>query len=337
MKISTLLYNTLYAVTFCLGAINITHAKPLQDYVPVLDQVKNNAFQIDQKKGYLVKKVKPHVYVITDGIWQSAFITTGKGVILLDAPQSFGQHITQAVAETTDEPIKMLVYTHSHVDHIGGSQHLKNIPGLKIIAHQAVADFLKEKNDPRRLLPTQTYSGDHVINMGSETIHLDHHGNYHSTESDTFVYLPQRRFLMVIDSLAPGYVPFRDFDLTHNFHEYLKMFDAILDYDFDVFVGGHLTQIGTAKDVRTTQAYVQDVYQTVKRMHSQANQFEIMSAAAKKIGWDNKFALFNVFLEHIVEESAREIEARWIDKLAGVDVWAKSHARTALIYVRWDD
>ena len=29
--------------------------------------------------------------------------------------------------------------------------------------------------------------------------------------------------------------------------------------------------------------------------------------------------------------------ARWIDKLAGVDIWTDTHVRTALIYVRWDD
>jgi len=334
MKISLLLHTAVLAISLGIGSV---HAKPLQDYVPVLDNVKTNAFQIDRKKGYLVKKVKPNVYVITDGIWQSAFVTTGKGVILLDAPESYGKHIVKAVSEVSNEPIKMLIYTHSHVDHIGGSQYLQNIPGLKILASQPVTDFLVEKNDPRRLIPTQTYTGDYVVNMGTETIRLDYHGNFHSTESDAFVYLPKRKFLMVIDSLAPGYVPFRDFDLTHNFHEYLKMFDAILNYDFDIFVGGHLTQIGNAEDVRITQAYVKDVYQTVKRIHTQTNQFEIMGAAAKKIGWDNKFALFNVFLEHVVDESAKEIEARWINKLAGVDVWAKSHARTALIYVRWDD
>ncbi|NOX76699.1 MAG: MBL fold metallo-hydrolase [Gammaproteobacteria bacterium] len=336
MNLSSFFHTAVLAITLGFSA-NIAQAKPLQDYVPVLDNVKANAFQIDHKKGYRVKKVATNVYIITDGIWQSAFITTGKGVILLDAPQSFGQHIIKAVAEITDEPINMLIYSHSHVDHIGGSQQLKNIPNLKILASKPVADFLVEKNDPRRLIPTQTYTGNYVVNMGSETLRLDHHGNYHSTESDVFFYLPKRKFLMVIDSLAPGYVPFRDFDLTHNFHEYLKMFDAILAYDFDVFVGGHLTQIGTAEDVRITQAYVKDVYQTVKRIHTQTNQFDIMGAAAKKIGWDNKFALFNVFLEHIVDKSAKEIEARWIDKLAGVDVWAKSHARTALIYVRWDD
>ena len=336
MKTSSLLYIIILAIIFSFGT-NITYAKSLQDYVPLLDGVKNNAFKIDAKKGYLVKLVKPNVYVITDGIWQSAFVTTGKGVILLDAPQSFGQHIIKAVAEVTKESIKMLIYSHTHVDHIGGSQQLKNIPNLKILANKHIAQFLVEKNDPRRIVPTKTYSGNHVVKMGSEIIQLNQYGNYHSAEHDVFFYLPQRKFLMVIDSLSPGYVPFMDFDLTHNFHEYLKMFDTILGYDFDVFVGGHLTQTGTIEDVRMTQAYVNDVYATVKRVHAQSNQFEIMSSTAKKIGWDNKFLLFKVFLDYVIDESAKEIESRWINKLAGVDVWARSHVRTALIYVRWDD
>lgn len=28
---------------------------------------------------------------------------------------------------------------------------------------------------------------------------------------------------------------------------------------------------------------------------------------------------------------------RWLDRLAGVDVFAEDHLRTALVYVRWDD
>jgi hypothetical protein len=38
-----------------------------------------------------------------------------------------------------------------------------------------------------------------------------------------------------------------------------------------------------------------------------------------------------------VDESVREIQPRWINRLAGVDVWLPSHARAALNYVRWDD
>jgi hypothetical protein len=39
----------------------------------------------------------------------------------------------------------------------------------------------------------------------------------------------------------------------------------------------------------------------------------------------------------VIAEAAAEVQARWIDKLAGVDVIVDSHVRTALIYARWDD
>jgi hypothetical protein len=39
----------------------------------------------------------------------------------------------------------------------------------------------------------------------------------------------------------------------------------------------------------------------------------------------------------ITEEAVAELRLRWIDRLAGVDVWLESQVRTALIYVRWDD
>jgi len=44
-----------------------------------------------------------------------------------------------------------------------------------------------------------------------------------------------------------------------------------------------------------------------------------------------------VGFERITAKAVAELQARWIDKLAGVDVFVDSHVRTALIYGRWDD
>jgi hypothetical protein len=37
-----------------------------------------------------------------------------------------------------------------------------------------------------------------------------------------------------------------------------------------------------------------------------------------------------------VEQCAKEIKSRWIERLEGVDIWAASHCRTALVYEEWD-
>jgi len=88
--------------------------------------------------------------------------------------------------------------------------------------------------------------------LAAKTVELTCH-HYHSPEGDLFIYVPEAKFLMVIDSVTSGYAPFQGFDLSTNFHEYLKVFDEILAYKFDTFVGGHLTDIGTRQDVEITK------------------------------------------------------------------------------------
>ena len=87
-------------------------SESLPDYAPLLPQVKAKAPVIDPKKGYVVEELKPDVYMITEGVYKSDLVTTGKGVVLFAAPPSFAEHISQAVAETTNEPIVELVYSH---------------------------------------------------------------------------------------------------------------------------------------------------------------------------------------------------------------------------------
>jgi len=55
---------------------------------------------LDYSKGYLVKEIKPDVYIITDGSYHSMFVTTGQGVMLFDPPPSFAQHIKQGLPKS---------------------------------------------------------------------------------------------------------------------------------------------------------------------------------------------------------------------------------------------
>ena len=171
----------------------------LPDFKPVPPAIKARILPVDPQKGYLVKELKPSVYLITDGGYQSMFVTTGKGVILLDAPPSYGTKIVRAVSEVTSEPIVELVYSHSHLDHISGAADvLKAIPNVKIMAENGVAEFLREKRDPRRPIPTATFKDHLRLTLGSATIEL-RHGHWHSNEGDLYIYLPSKKVLMAID------------------------------------------------------------------------------------------------------------------------------------------
>jgi glyoxylase-like metal-dependent hydrolase (beta-lactamase superfamily II) len=293
--------------------------------VPVLPSVRAKFWEVDPKLGYAVRDVGGGVYVISDNGWQSAFLVTDAGVIVFDAPESFGKGIPSAIAKVTEKPIKMLVYSHIHRDHIEGAAAFR-IKGLQIVALRGVADFLKEQNDPTRPVPTETFESEKTIKLGNKTVELTRHF-YHSNEGDLFIYVPQAKFLMAIDCVTGGYAPFQGFDISTNFHQYLKVFDELLKYDFTTFCGGHLTNTGTRDDVKITKEFTMDVYQTVKSIHNSIDQAALVAEAAKTVGTDNEFLLFKVILDRVTEETMKELKPRWIDRLAGVDVWLEPRPR----------
>src|SRR6185369_9156505 len=71
-------------------------ADDLPDYAPVPRSAFGPALN---EQGYYVGRVERNLYWITDGTYQSAFLTTSDGVVLLDAPPTIGNNIQRAVDE----------------------------------------------------------------------------------------------------------------------------------------------------------------------------------------------------------------------------------------------
>lgn len=311
-------------------------AEDLKAFVPVLPSVRAQFFNVDPKLSYAVKDMGGGVYVVSDNGWQSAFLVTDEGVIVFDSPESYGKGIPSAITKITDKPVRFLVYSHEHKDHIGGSAAFKDIKDLQIVATEGVSAFLINQRDPERLLPNVVFGEEKIISLGGKTVELTRHF-YHSSEGDLFIYVPHAKFMMAVDCVTPGYAPFHAFDIAENFGRYMNVFDELLAYDFDTFTGGHLTATGSKTDVEITKEFTLDVYHTVKRIHNNMDQAAVVAEAAKIIGYDNKFLLFRVVLDKVKRDSVAELQPRWINRLAGVDVWMDSHVWTALQYVRWDD
>jgi glyoxylase-like metal-dependent hydrolase (beta-lactamase superfamily II) len=321
-------------LAFCADAPAQTN-DTLPDYVPLLPQVKAKALAVDPQKGYLVKQLKPGVFMITEGAYESVFVTTGKGVVLFDAPPSFAQHVVQAVAETTSEPIVELVYSHIHLDHIGGAGLiLQQSPKLEILAEEGTAEFLREMKDPHRPVPTRTFKDHESLTLGSLKADMVV-GYWHSPEGDLLISIPDKRFVIAIDAFSAGATPFMNLDLTMNMHEYLKLFDRLQAMDFDVMVPGHHSTPATKQDLQIAKNYVTDVYDTVRRILAEDHQ-ALRARAVQKYGTDHGWAIASALIDSEVNECAEEIKGRWITKLEGVDIWAASHCRTALVYAEWD-
>src|SRR5205085_6569647 len=129
---------------------------------------------------------------------QSMFIVTPAGVIATDpisyARRDAGEAYVAEIRKITDKPIKYLIYSHHHFDHIAGGKPFKDA-GAKIIAHKRAKDRLVGLKDPYTLLPDETFSGDkRVINLGGTTLELHYLGLNHS-DSNIVMRLPKEKII----------------------------------------------------------------------------------------------------------------------------------------------
>ncbi|MGD1837098.1 MAG: MBL fold metallo-hydrolase, partial [Nitrososphaeraceae archaeon] len=192
---------------------------------------------VDPNKGYLVEPVKDDIYRIINGEqYQIMFVTTGEGVIVVDAPPSIGENIFKAISEITDEPITHLIYSHSHKDHIGAAGMFPN--NITIIAHDETYQNLVQRNDSDRSIPTETFSNNYTLQAGDKTLELSYYGPIHQ-RGNIFVYEPDQKVLMLVDHVHPGWIPWTHLAVTEDVPAYIQGYDKILGYDFDVFVPGH--------------------------------------------------------------------------------------------------
>ena len=98
-------------------------------------------------------------------------------------------------------------------------------------------------------VPTVTFSKNYTLTIGNQTLKLDYYGNNH-LPGNILIYAPKQKVLMLVDIVFPGWVPFPDLAIAKDVAGFIKAHDIALDnYDFDKFVGGHLTRLGTRNDV----------------------------------------------------------------------------------------
>lgn len=89
----------------------------------------------------------------------SGFIISADYVIVIDAPES-SIEVVKAIKKITDKPIKYVINTHWHDDHIIGNQVFKEAyPDVEFIAHSSVLTYLPEQGLKNRNAMLQSAPG----------------------------------------------------------------------------------------------------------------------------------------------------------------------------------
>ncbi len=255
--------------------------------------------QIDQQKGYSVIEIADGIYWLVGSGYQTMFLTTGQGVIVIDAPQPIGEKYVQAIREKTDEPITHMVYSHPHQDHTGVAGQI--FPdGITYIAHKETADALVAENDTNRPIPTVTFEDRYTLSVGTQTLELFHIGNYHSS-GDLVIYAAKQKVAMVVDLLRPGITPFRAFAVTPDIDRYIATHDTLVkDFDFDVLISGHTQLLATKEHVNTNKQFTLDVMENARTALQTSDTDPAQTCAEATINqWEGRLGNLDEFMvEH---------------------------------------
>ena len=277
-------------------------------------------------KGYLVEEIRDGLYWVTDGAYQTIFLLTDKGVVAVDAPPSIGKNYLKAISEVTDKPITHVIYSHGHIDHIGAASIFpKN--AVYIAQENTAAELQRAKSVATNAsmvppIPSVTFSNNYNLEIGNQVLKLDYHGPNHH-DGNIFIYAPKQKVLMLVDVIFPGWVPFPYLAVSKDIAGYIKAHDIVLEnYEFDTFVGGHLTRLGTVEDVKIQKDFISDLQIAAAK----ANNEILLSDIAKRVGgFKNPWTVFAKYNDAIDEMIAQEISPKWEDKLGGVRDVIKSH------------
>ena len=292
------------------------HPEKMRTSAPIPETSKGP--QIDFSKGYFVEEIKDGLYWVTDGAYNTMFLTTGQGVIAIDAPPSIGENYLNAIADVTEEPVTHVIYSHTHNDHVGS---MNIFPEHAVyIAHQEASDNLVKKNNPNLPIPSVVFDDKYILEVGNQKLELQYHGAIHEP-GNIFVYAPNQKVLMLVDVIFPGWTPFKDLAMAQDVPAFLAAHDTILEYDFEIFVGGHLTRLGTMQDVEIQKEYFQDIQNSADKANQEVSFMEI----GQEVGFENPWLVFQIYADSITQQCTDEVVPKWIDKLGGVDLFTYDH------------
>src|SRR5207244_9721501 len=146
---------------------------------------------------FATTKIADNVYVFRYGGYQSMFVVTPEGVIATDPiaylrPQAAQAYIDE-IRKITRAPIKYLIYSHHHYDHIAGGKPFKDA-GALVVAHKNARAKLEALKYPDVVLPDMVVDQHSTLELGGTRVDLIYVGRNHGGKS-LVMLLPQEKDL----------------------------------------------------------------------------------------------------------------------------------------------
>jgi len=269
---------------------------------------------------------------IGDGVWaaivndeglaggNAGFVIGDDGVAVIDTFQDPrpAQAMLDEIRKLTPLPIRFVVNTHYHLDHVNGNDVFA-AAGATIVAHRAVRAWMRTENikmlDPpvtpekkarvqSLTLPALVYDSHIDLYLGSRRIDVQYYPGH--TGGDSVVWIPEAHVVFCGDMLWKQHVPNLIDASTGAWIESLRAMR--LAYEPAAWIPGH-GDPANSQDVVTFQKYLEDLRAGVRREQAAGKSGDALVQALLP-GLKSSYGQWGFFADYAgagVEQTAREL------------------------------
>jgi glyoxylase-like metal-dependent hydrolase (beta-lactamase superfamily II) len=199
---------------------------------------------------------------------QAMFVVTPDGVIATD-PISENRPAAAAylgeIRKITQAPIRYVVYSHGHADHIAGGKPFKDA-GATFVAHRIAKERLAQMNRADIVPVDETVDDKRILTLGGTDLELLYVGKNHS-DNTLVMRLPRQRILFTVDFIPVAGVLFQNMPDSY-LPDYEESLKRVIALDWDRMIPGHPGpggRLGTKQDVQNLLTYMQELSVEVKK------------------------------------------------------------------------
>jgi len=231
-----------------------------------------------QEPAFETRKITDTVYLFRYGTHQAMFVATPEGVIATDPigylrPEAVQAYLAE-IRRITPAPIRYVVYSHHHYDHIAGGKPFRE-QGATFVAHRKAEARLVQLQHPDVVIPDVGVDNLYIIELGGVRLELHYVGRNHSDNS-LVMLLPKERLLFTVDFIPIETLQFRDLPDGY-LPDWFDSLDRVLALDWDRMIPGHPYaggRLGTKEDVRNLKQYMTDLSDAVKQAAAEGKCYD---------------------------------------------------------------
>lgn len=201
-----------------------------------------NAVQVEPWKISMLTK---DIGIFTEKGGTIAFHFSKEGITVIDAQfPDTAPHLIAELRKRKDQPFRLLINTHHHVDHTSGNIAFKGVTD-RVLAHEnSLANQKKvavaKNNEDQQYYPDQTFAKEWNEDIGKEKVGLYYYGAGH-TNGDAVIHLKHANIVHVGDLVFNRRHPYVDRNAGANMQSWIYVLDSVMK-KFDnrtVFICGH--------------------------------------------------------------------------------------------------